>query len=110
MPGGVAADPNTAARFDGSNDYATANLNLSGTSKLTVEFWLNWTAFANDDRLAMEFTGNFNDNAGGFLVDPNDPSGKFQLSHRHGGFSSGYNTALFNRPTAGAWHSTLAHQ
>ena len=31
---------------------------------------MKWNAYANDDDLAMEFTPNFNDNAGGFLVDP----------------------------------------
>jgi YD repeat-containing protein len=103
VPGGVAADPNTAARFDGSNDYATANLNLSGTSKLTVEFWLNWSAFANDDRLAMEFTPSYHDNAGGFLIDPNafQNGGTFAIGL---GMGASRNTAFFTRPTAGAWH------
>ncbi len=42
---------------------------------MTVEFWLKWNSYANNDALAMEFTPNFNENAGGFLVDPN--SGEF---------------------------------
>ena len=48
-----------------------ANVDLSGTSKVTLEFWLKWNAYADDDDLAMEFTPNFNSNTGGFLVDPN---------------------------------------
>ena len=51
-------------------------------SKLTVEFWLKWNAYANDDRLAMEFTPNFNDNAGGFLVDPNAPAERRHVRRR----------------------------
>ena len=35
--------------FDGTNDAASAPLNLSGTSKLTIEFWLKWTSYANND-------------------------------------------------------------
>ena len=103
VPGGVAGDPNTAARFDGSNDNAQANLNLSGTSKLTVEFWMNWTTFANDDRLAMEFTPSYHDNAGGFLIDPDAPQngGTFAVGI---GMNASRNTAYFARPSTGGWH------
>jgi PKD repeat protein len=103
VPGGVAGDPNTAARFDGSDDYAKANVNLSTTNKATVEFWLKWNAYAGDDRLAMEFTPNFNDNAGGFLVDPNAPQqgGTFGVGI---GTQASRNNVFFNRPSAGAWH------
>jgi PKD repeat protein len=103
VPGGVAGDPNTAARFDGSNDNAQANLNLSGTSKVTVEFWMKWNDFANDDRLAMEFTSSYHDNAGGFLIDPDAPQngGTFAVGI---GMGASRNTAYFARPTAGAWH------
>jgi PKD repeat protein len=103
VPGGVAGDPNTAARFDGSNDNAQANLNLSGTSKLTVEFWMNWTTFSNDDRLAMEFTPSYHDNAGGFLIDPDAPQngGTFAVGI---GMNSSRNTAYFQRPSTTGWH------
>ena len=96
-------DPNAAASFDGSNDTASAKLNLSGSSQLTLEFWLNWTAYANNDRLAFEFTPNFNNNDGGFLVDPNagELGGKFGVAIGRGGSR---NNAYFARPSAGAWH------
>ncbi len=101
--GAVAGDPDTAVNFNGTNGGASANLNLSGTSKLTLEFWMNWNAFANDDNLAFEFTPNFNSAPGGFLVDPNAPEegGKFAV-----GIGSGEarNTAYFTRPSAGQWH------
>ncbi|HEY6760284.1 MAG TPA: PKD domain-containing protein [Baekduia sp.] len=103
VPGAVANDPNTAARFDGVDDAAKATVDLSGTSKATVEFWLKWNAYANDDDLAMEFTNNFNDNAGGFLVDPNAPQngGTFGVGI---GSGASRNNVLFTRPSAGAWH------
>ena len=47
---------------------------------VTVEFWLKWNAYANDDGLAMEFTPNFNDQHGGFLVDPNAQHGEFGVA------------------------------
>jgi PKD repeat protein len=102
-PGALENDPNTAASFDGSSAAASAPLDLSGSSQLTLEFWLNWSAYANDDHLAFEFTPNFNENSGGFLVDPNagELGGKFGV-----GIGSGEsrNNAYFNRPSAGAWH------
>ena len=39
----------------------------------------------NDDALAMEFTPNYNDNLGGFIVDPDAPDGTF-AGHRRGRF------------------------
>ena len=80
-----------------------APLNLSGKSAITVEFWLKWNSYANDDRLAMEFTNNFNETAGGFLVDPNAP----QLGGSFGvgiGKGASRNNVFFARPTAGQWH------
>jgi hypothetical protein len=101
--GAVAGDADTAVGFNGANSGAGVNLNLSGTSKLTLEFWMNWNAFANDDDLAFEFTPNFNSSPGGFLVDPDAPEegGKFGI-----GIGSGEarNTAYFTRPSAGQWH------
>jgi YD repeat-containing protein len=85
------------------NDAASTPLDLSSTTRVTLEFWLNWDAYANDDRLAMEFTPNFNDGTGGFLVDPNSPQGggKFGLGLGNG---LSRNDAYFNRPSAGTWH------
>jgi PKD repeat protein len=103
VPGVIAGDPNTAASFDGNNAAASAKLDLSGTSQLTLEFWLNWSAYANDDHLAFELTPNFNENDGGFLVDPNagELGGKFGIGIGRG---ESRNTAYFERPSAGAWH------
>jgi fibronectin type 3 domain-containing protein len=101
--GALAGDDDTAARFDGSTSTAAAPVDLSGTNKATVEFWLKWPAYANDDRLAMEFTPNFNSQSGGFLVDPNAPQGggKFAVSL---GVGDSRNGIMFQRPTADDWH------
>ncbi len=89
--------------FNGSNQYGSAALDLSNTSAVTVSFWMNWTAYANDDRLAMEFSSDFNSVATGFMVDPNSSAnggGQFEVGLRGDG---GYNQVLFARPSAG-WH------
>ncbi|MGH8939735.1 MAG: LamG-like jellyroll fold domain-containing protein, partial [Actinomycetes bacterium] len=102
VAGALAGDTNAAASFNGTSNHARAALNLSATSAVTVEFWLRWNAFANDDDLAMEFTSNFNGNAGGFLIDPNAAIGKFGIGIGTGG--SQRNTAYFDRPAPGVWH------
>jgi PKD domain. len=101
--GPLTLDSNTAASFDGTNDSASAPLNLSSTQRLTIEFWLKWTAFANDDRLALEFTPNFNNTNGGFLVNPDSSTsgGRFEVAL---GRSGSRNNVYFTRPSAGAWH------
>ena len=77
-------------------------VDLSGTHELTVEFWMKWSAFADDDHLALEFTPNFNEYAGGFLVDPDaTPGSDFAVSIGEG---ASRNTVFFERPSAGAWH------
>ncbi len=101
-PGGLVGDSATAAAFDGSSGAAQASVDLSGTHELTVEFWMKWTAYSSDDQLAMEFTPNFNEYSGGFLVDPNaSPGSDFAVSI---GESTSRNTVYFERPSAGEWH------
>ncbi len=103
LPGAVREDPTTAIGFNGAGDSGAIPLNLSGTSQLTIEFWLKWNQYANNDALAMEFTPNFNENSGGFLVDPNAPAlgGSFGIGI---GSSSDRNVIYIQRPSAGAWH------
>jgi PKD repeat protein len=62
---------------------------------------MKWNSWANDDRLAFEYTPNFNDGPGGFLVDPNSSYNAFAVAL---GVGESRNVALFARPSAGAWH------
>ena len=100
-PGGVPGDTNTA-RCDStaSTTPPAAPLHLSGKTAITVEFWLKWNSWANDDGLAMEFTPNFNENPGGFLVDPNAPQ-LAATSPSASALGASRNNAFFARPTAG---------
>ena len=103
LPGAVREDPTTAIGFNGSSDSGAIPLNLSGTSQLTVEFWLKWNQYTNNDALAMEFTPNFNENSGGFLIDPDadQDGGTFGIGI---GSGSDRNSIFFTRPSAGVWH------
>ncbi len=102
-PGGLSGEEDTAANFDGVSGTAQAPVNLSSTSKLTIEFWLKWDKYENNDALAMEFTPSFNSNPGGFLVDPNagEEGGEFAVGI---GVGESRNNVYFARPSAGAWH------
>jgi PKD repeat protein len=103
LEGALAGDPDTALGFNGLSNFGTVPLSLSSTNKVTVEFWLKWNQYASNDALAMEFTPNFNANAGGFLVDPNAPEfgGTFGVGI---GSEGSRNSIFFARPSAGAWH------
>ena len=83
----LAPSPKTRRARSASTAPATPARSRStcrAPSKLTIEFWLKWNDYANNDALAMEFTPNFNSNAGGFLVDPNAGQfgGTFGVGHR----------------------------
>jgi hypothetical protein len=101
--GAIAGDPDTALAFNGLGDFGAVPLELSSTSQVTVEFWLKWSGYANNDALAMELTPNFNEHSGGFLVDPNAPElgGTFGVGI---GMNNSRNSIFFPRPTAGVWH------
>ncbi len=100
--GGLIGDASTSALFNGSSGAASASVDLSGTHELTVEFWMKWSSFASDDRLALELTPDFNEYSGGFLVDPDaTPGSDFAVAI---GSGSSRNTVYFARPSAGAWH------
>ena len=102
LAGGLTSDPDTAVRFNGTNQFVKANLALSTTSVVTVECWFYWTAFANDDKVLLEYTRNFQTRTGGFLILPDDSSsGKFQAVLDG---DVGINSSEVPRPTANAWH------
>jgi chitodextrinase len=89
--------------FAGTNQYGTARLDLSDTSVITVAFWMKWNNFANDNQLALEFSPNFHNTTGGFMIDPNSSwqSNRFEVSLAG---NAGQNSVAFARPGAGAWH------
>jgi concanavalin A-like lectin/glucanase superfamily protein len=103
VAGGLGSDSNTAVSFDGTNDTASAALNLSSYSAITVEFWLKWNSFTFNDDMAMEFTPNSTNTNGGFFIQPN----AIEQLTRFGvgiGRSTSRNSSFFARPSANVWH------
>jgi len=92
--------------FDGSNDFGQVAIDLSTQTTITVEFWLKWDNYANDDDLAMEY-GTSN-STGGFVIDPNE-SATFNFEAympTGGGSSHGENVARSVLPVA-QWHHVV---
>jgi hypothetical protein len=111
LHGGAAADVRgpvgAAVRFDGVDDYAAVPVVLAGANgvpyqALTVELWLRWDAYADDDRLALELSPNAGATPGTFALNPDDHRGAFFVSSQNG--VDDWNDNRFPRPSAGAWH------
>ncbi len=88
--------------FDGSADAGSIALDLSAYTTATVEMWLRWDTYANDDDFAMEFTANVSSNNGSFWIDPNAADGTIQVNMKGSG---GFSTTGFSRShvPAGTW-------
>lgn len=91
-----------AVSFNGTDASGVVELDLSTYNVLSVEFWLKWDEYQEDDDLAMEFTANFNSVQGGWLVDPNNGGGNWGVGIGDSGERR--NNAKFANPSAGAWH------
>lgn len=90
-----------ALLFDGANDYASAAVDLSAESAITLAWWMYWDAFANNDDLAFEYSVNYNSNAGSFIVDPNASTGRLDCAVNG---NVGKNYGGYSRPSGAAWH------
>ena len=98
--GPVASLPN-APIFDGVNDYASAALDLSAYSTISISCWLWWDSYGTGGDLALEHTADPN-NANAFHITPDDPNSVFVIGQT--GTSAGYRRGQITRPSAAAWH------
>lgn len=100
-----------AGQLDGglataSSTWATAPMDLRFIGQhLTIEAWFFKASYANNDALLMEFTANGASLAGGFTLDPNSASTKFEVFANTAGGGPQTADVTFTRPSAGAWHS-----
>ncbi len=103
--------------FDGTNDYVTTqNIDLSTTNKVTVNCWvkvLNYREVVGTANILFEFSTNFNNTNGGFVVSFADDSAgiyesTFPISLAVKGNSS-YNISAFSKTLVNdlAWHHWL---
>lgn len=86
-------------RFDGSNDYVSATVDLSPYNQLTLSFVLWVDTFGTGSQLALEYTTDGISNAG-IHVNPNHVTGVFEVASGTG-FGS---VARFAQPSGAAWH------
>lgn len=98
------SDSYGSAKFDGTNDALSSavSVDLTGTSVISVSFWLYWDAYASDDDLGIELSSNFGANNGSFFIDPNGSGANFE-----GGITGTGGViydANFTRPSAAVWH------
>lgn len=109
---GTSGNTNHGRQFNGTNQSlqsASALSSMSGISTVSMSFWMYWDAFADDDKLAFEFSSNYNSNNGAILVDPDSsggggvPSGIFQYSVNIAGTGQHLDCTI-TRPSAAAWH------
>lgn len=99
-PGQIAG----ALNYNGTSDGSVAPVNMSVGSVATVSCWIKWTTFANDDKLAFEYTPNFNSNPGGFLIDPNSSAGGGGNAAIGSGNGGTYWMNNFPRFSTATWH------
>lgn len=86
--------------FDGTDDYASIPLNLSGETVVTVATGFDWSSYANDDDFYCEHTPDGNSNSA-FNIDPNSSTGSFALAVTYYSGSPFYVLGAFARPSAG---------
>ncbi len=96
----VAGQISNALFYGGVTDASSAAVDLSSSPVITLSFWMFWFTNANDDRLAFEYTNNYN-NKHGFIVDWNASGGVFDFGTSDG---APYWTDSFTRPTDNTWH------
>lgn len=103
VAGALATDTNAAMQSAGVA-FGTIAIDLTAQTRISVEFWLYWPSYANNDLLAFEFgTPNYaTTGQNGFAVDPNYSGASLFCMFMGGGGVAWFDT--FPRPSAGAWH------
>jgi concanavalin A-like lectin/glucanase superfamily protein len=88
-----------ARLFDGTDDYVSFAIDLSGEGTISLSFWLWWDAWGTNDDMAAEYGPP--DTDGWFWLDANHGSGSFNVRQRDDFTLS---DTSFPRPSAAAWH------
>ncbi|MCC6520488.1 hypothetical protein IT403_00685 [Candidatus Nomurabacteria bacterium] len=99
----------TAVEFNGTSSFgATAStLNLTAYNKIVVEALLYTDSYDDTYRSTWEFSSNTNSQLTAFLYAQNQGSGANSANVMLRG-NTGYNYALYTRPSAGSWHHVVA--
>lgn len=94
-----------AGSFNGTSQaLSTGVIDFASSAQVTLEMWLDWTAYANNDDLLAETSTNFNSNDKTLFIDPNSSgSSQFDVSAKGIGGTT-YNGGHFTRPASGLKH------
>ena len=101
VAGPSAKIPN-AVSFDGSNDYASAAIDLSAVAEITVSFWMWLASYSNDDRMGLELSST-PDSVRSFSIDPNHYIGSGFCGVMAQG-NSNWRAYRITRPSTSTWH------
>lgn len=106
--GGGAYSGASSVAFDGVNDGAGAALVLGDATVITIETFIKWAAYGDDDALLCEFNSRYFENPGSFIIDPNNGNGGGEADTGFVGFSNGAGSSRWTFPrsamTAAEWH------
>ena len=111
VAGALAAGDDGAAQFNGTSQSLRATaVDLSDTDTISVELWLWWDAYANNDDMVLDYGPGSPTSHGGFFIDPNSTSsgGAFGIALYPGPVNGSFFENTFPRPSAAAWHHIVA--
>lgn len=91
-----------STKFNGSSDAASHAIDLSPYRQITLSWWMYWDAFANNDKVAFEYTPTWNSNSG-LLVIPNESSGGLYSVGVSNGGSGSICLRGITRPSGAIW-------
>ena len=92
-----------AVSANGVNQYGVVpEINLSGTSAVTVAMWVNQTYSTSGGPTLLEFSADYNSSTTGFGLFPDDNTCKGIQAAVYG--NVGYSVACFAHPSSGVWH------
>lgn len=87
------SDKGGSIAFDGTNDYASFSLNLTGYTQITTEIWLKPNV--STQAMAFEHSTNWNANLGAFGLYPNSDGSNSNSGLCHTTFSGGQRNYAF---------------
>ena len=92
-----------AVSANGVNQFGVVpEINLSGTSAVTVAMWVNQTYSTSGGPTLLEFSTDYNSSTTGFGLFPDDNTCKGIQAAVYG--NVGYSVACYAQPSSGVWH------
>lgn len=95
-----------ARQFNGSSDYGSAAINLSGVDRVSISLWLWVDAYEDAYHNAIEYTANAGPGNAWVFSPDTSTTGELEIADFSGTFSGICSTTI-PRPSAAAWHHYL---